>query len=237
MKSREIIRFQNVSLSFYGGIQVFEDISFALLENTFHFLTGPSGAGKSSLLNLIHLSVRPSTGRIQLLEYDVTHLEREDIPFFRSQISFVFQDFRLLDHLTALENVALPLRIQGVLPAQCRVQAAELLKWVGLEKHCNAYPPTLSGGQKQRVAIARAVITQPVLLLADEPTGNMDDQNGEKILYLFEELNKAGTTILIATHDPYLPQKFSYPQLYLDHHKITLIPAPKITHKGDEDDI
>lgn len=225
MKRHEIIRFQHVSLSFSGGVNVFEDISFALLEGTFHFLTGPSGAGKSSLLNLIHLSVSPSTGRIGLLGYDVSHIKKEDIPFFRSQISFVFQDFRLLDHLTTLENVALPLRIQGVSATQCRIQAAELLKWVGLDTFYDAYPPTLSGGQKQRVAIARAVITQPILLLADEPTGNVDDHNGRKILYLFEELNRSGTTILIATHDPYLPREFSYPQLYLDHHTITLIPA------------
>lgn len=237
MKSREIIKFQNVGLSFPGEVRVFEDISFTLLEGTFHFLTGASGAGKSSLLNLIYLSVFPSVGHLQLLGYDVASLKREDIPFFRSQISFVFQDFRLLDHLTALENVALPLRIQGVPSVQCRMQAAELLKWVGLEKHYDAYPPTLSGGQKQRVAIARAVITQPVLLLADEPTGNMDEQNGKKILYLFEELNKAGTTILVATHDPSLPKEFFYPQLYLDHHKISLIPAPTLTHKGDMDDI
>lgn len=230
---KEIIHFEHVSLSFPGNISVFENISFTLLEGTFHFLTGPSGAGKSSLLNLIHLSTKPTHGHIRLLGYDTAQIGRPDIPFFRRNISFVFQDFRLLDHLTAAENVALPLRIQGVSIEQCRLYAAELLKWVGLEGFYHAYPPTLSGGQKQRVAIARAVITKPQLLLADEPTGNVDDQNGIKLLYLFEELNKNGTTVLVATHNQALIQEFSYPSLYLDKHKMTLI-LPQQQKTSDE---
>ncbi|HQS84732.1 MAG TPA: ATP-binding cassette domain-containing protein [Alphaproteobacteria bacterium] len=230
---KEIIQFDQVSLDFPGNITVFENISFRLLEGTFHFLTGASGSGKSSLLNLIHLSMRPTKGHIRLLGYDVSAIKRSEIPFFRSQISFVFQDFRLLDHLTALENVVLPLRLQGVPFQKCRLQALELLKWVGLEGFYEAYPPTLSGGQKQRIAIARAVITQPKVLLADEPTGNVDDQTGVKLLYLFEELNKNGTTVLVATHNQLLPQEFSYPQLYLDRHKISLIlPAEGETLNG-----
>lgn len=220
---KEIINFEHVSLVFPDNVSVFENISFALLEGTFHFLTGASGAGKSSLLNLIHLSMHPTRGRLCLLGQDVTRISRSDIPFFRSQISFVFQDFRLLDHLTSLENVALPLRLQGVSPQKYRAYALELLKWVGLEEVYNAYPPTLSGGQKQRVAIARAVITQPKILLADEPTGNVDDKTGIKLLYLFEELHKNGTTVLVATHNKTLTQEFSYPQLYLDRQKISLI--------------
>ncbi|MBS0185193.1 MAG: ATP-binding cassette domain-containing protein [Proteobacteria bacterium] len=220
---KEIIQFDQVSLNFPGDISVFENISFRLLEGTFHFLTGASGSGKSSLLNLIHLSMRPTKGHIRLLGYDVSSVKRSEIPFFRSQISFVFQDFRLLDHLTALENVVLPLRLQGVSFEKCRLQALELLKWVGLERFYEAYPSTLSGGQKQRIAIARAVITQPKVLLADEPTGNVDDQTGMKLIYLFEELNKNGTTVLVATHNQLLAQEFSYPQLYLDRHKISLI--------------
>lgn len=221
--TQKIIQFEHVSLSFPENILVFENISFSLLEGTFHFLTGASGSGKSSLLNLIHLSMRPTHGRLWLLGHDVSHIHRSEIPFFRSQISFVFQDFRLLDHLTALENVILPLRLQGAPLQKCKTHALELLKWVGLEKFYKAYPPTLSGGQKQRIAIARAVITQPKVLLADEPTGNVDDQTGIKLLYLFEELNKNGTTVLVATHNQLLVQEFSYPQLYLDRHKISLI--------------
>ncbi len=219
----DIIRFDHVGLQFSDSDEsVFQNISFRLLEGTFHFLMGPSGAGKSSLLNLMHLSLKPSAGRIHLLGEDVTELKRAYFPYFRRQIGFVFQDFRLLDHLTALDNVALPLGIEGVSAQECRHHAAELLEWVGLGKFARSYPMSLSGGQKQRVAIARAVITQPRLLLADEPTGNVDDDNGVTLLHLFEELNKNGTTVVVATHNPLLVDHFRYPILYLDRKKMSL---------------
>ena len=157
-------------------------------------MAGPSGAGKSSLLKLMHLAQRPSIGSIQMFGRDVAGLSRGEAALMRRRIGVVFQDFRLLDHLSALENVALPLRIGGQRTDKVRKHVAELLAWVGLADHLHALPPTLSGGQQQRVAIARAVVARPNLLLADEPTGNVDDRIAVRLLYLFEELNKLGTT-------------------------------------------
>ncbi len=178
-------------------------------------MTGASGAGKSSLLSMIYLARKPSAGRIRLFERDVTTLSRPETAMMRRKIGVVFQDFRLLDHLTALENVALPLKISGQRDEKVRRHVAELLAWVGLSEHLDSYPPTLSGGQKQRVAIARAVVGRPSLLIADEPTGNVDDRMAVRLLYLFEELNKLGTTIVIATHNESLVARFDHPVVRL----------------------
>lgn len=205
-----------------GGTEVLHDISFMLEPGSFHFLTGRSGAGKSSLLKLIYLGHRPSRGVVTLFGRDVVSLRREEVPALRRRIGVVFQDFRLLDHLSAFDNVALPLRIAGAREEQIRDYVTELLHWVGLTDHVHALPATLSGGEKQRVAIARAVIARPGLLVADEPTGNVDPHVAMRLLYLFEELNKIGTTVVIATHSEALVRRFSHPVLRLTQGGLTV---------------
>lgn len=186
----------------YGlGPEILRDISFTLDPGSLHLLTGPSGAGKTSLLKLIYLAERPSRGAISMFGRSMETTPREELPSLRRRIGVVFQDFRLLDHLTVLENVSLPRRVMGELESSYRAEVEELLSWVGLGNRLNAKPPTLSGGEKQRVAIARAVVAKPELLLADEPTGNVDPEIGGRIMRLFIELNRLGTSVLIATHD------------------------------------
>ncbi len=200
----------------YGtGPEVLRDISFTLEAGSFHFLIGPSGAGKSSLLKIAYLAHRPSRGTVNLFGSDIATLGRDELAALRRRIGVVFQDFRLLEHITVFDNVALPLRIAAAREDQIREHVSELLTWVGLGDHLDALPATLSGGQKQRVAIARAVITRPRLLLADEPTGNVDPDIGVRLLYLFEELNKIGTTVVIATHNESLAARFDHPLMRL----------------------
>ncbi len=200
----------------YGaGPEVLSDVTFTLKPGSFHFVTGPSGAGKSSLLKLMYLAHRPSRGFVTLFDRDVTRVPRRDLPELRRKIGVVFQDFRLVQHLSAFDNVALPLRVSGGREEVIQKHVTELLTWVGLKDHLHARPPTLSGGQQQRVAIARAVIAHPKLLLADEPTGNVDDTIAVRLLYLFEELNRMGTTVVIATHNNSIISRFSHPVLGL----------------------
>ncbi len=210
-----MVEFRNVSMSYERGHDVLKDISFKLPPGSMHFLTGPSGAGKTSLLKLMYLARRPTRGEIMMFGRDVAKSAREDLPKLRRRIGVVFQDFRLLDHMTAVENVALPLRIAGGSGAHINEHVEELLAWVGLKDKMTAYPSTLSGGEKQRVAIARAVIRRPDILLADEPTGNVDPEMAERLMYLFVELNKLGTTTVIATHDNGLVEKFGSARLHL----------------------
>ncbi|WP_340316593.1 cell division ATP-binding protein FtsE [Rhizorhabdus argentea] len=199
-----IVQFENVGLRYGVGAETLSDINFSLAAGAFYFLTGPSGAGKSSLLRLIYLAQRPSRGLIRMFGEDVVTLPRARIPGFRRRIGTVFQDFRLIPHLSAYENIALPLRVNGVAEADIDTPVREMLEWVGLSGRAHARPATLSGGEQQRVAIARAVIGRPEILVADEPTGNVDPEMAERLLYLFEALNKLGTTILVATHDLHL---------------------------------
>jgi cell division transport system ATP-binding protein len=217
-----LVRFEDVSLRYGAGPEILRHVTFHLEPGSFHFMAGPSGAGKSSLLKLMYLAQRPSNGSIQMFGRDVAGLSRNDGALMRRRIGVVFQDFRLLGHLSALENVALPLRIGGQRADKVRKHVAELLAWVGLADHLHALPPTLSGGQQQRVAIARAVVARPNLLLADEPTGNVDDRIAVRLLYLFEELNKLGTTIVIATHNESLAARFSHPVLRLSAGEVRL---------------
>ncbi|HAC57591.1 MAG TPA: cell division ATP-binding protein FtsE, partial [Rhodobiaceae bacterium] len=184
-----MIRFENVGMRYGMGPEVLRDVSFHLAPASFHFLTGPSGAGKTSLLKLMFLANRPSRGLITMFGQDIATLPRAELPPLRRRIGVVFQEFRLLDHLTTYENVALPLKIQGKREGEYRADVEELLAWVGLGDRMNAKPPTLSGGEKQRAAIARAVVAQPEVLLADEPTGNVDPEMGQRLLRLFVELN------------------------------------------------
>jgi cell division transport system ATP-binding protein len=221
----DVVRFQNVGMRYELGQEVLHDVSLRLTAGSFHLLTGESGAGKSSLLRLMYLGRRPSRGLITLFGHDIATTPRKDLPALRRRIGVIFQDFRLVDHLTAMENVALPLRVAGASEEQIQDHVPELLRWVGLENHIHSRPPILSGGQKQRVAIARAVIARPQLLLADEPTGNVDDKIAERLMHLLEELNKIGTTIIVATHNQALVSAFSYPRLHLEGGELsTLLP-------------
>lgn len=196
-----MIRFENVGMSYGGGHEVLRDVSFELAPGSLTFLTGPSGAGKTTLLKLVFLAEQPTRGAISMFGKDVAALRRTELPALRRRIGVVFQDFRLLDHLTAYENVALPLRIQGQSEASYRADVEEILSWVGLGERMHARPPTLSGGEKQRIAIARAVVARPPVLVADEPTGSIDPEMGVRLMRLFVELNRLGTSVLIATHD------------------------------------
>jgi cell division transport system ATP-binding protein len=196
-----VVRFENVGMRYGLGTEVLRDLSFRIDPHSFQFLTGPSGAGKTSLLRLLYLSLKPTRGLITLFGHDVATLAPDALATLRRRIGIVFQDFRLLDHMSTYENVALPLRVLGREEASYRSEVMELLQWVGLGERMWALPPVLSGGEKQRAAIARAVIARPQLLLADEPTGNVDPVLARRLLRLFVELNKSGTSVVIATHD------------------------------------
>jgi cell division transport system ATP-binding protein len=218
-----VVEFAGVGVRYGVGPEILQDIEFALPAGSFHFLTGSSGAGKSSLLRLMYLAQRPSRGRVELFGTDTATAKRYQLPALRRRVGVVFQDFRLLDHLSAMDNVALPLRVAGASEADVQKFVPELLGWVGLADHLHAKPPTLSGGQQQRVAIARAVISRPELLLADEPTGNVDDQIAMRLIYLFEELNKLGTTVVVATHNAGLVSRLAYPQIHLADGRVTYV--------------
>jgi cell division transport system ATP-binding protein len=196
-----LLSLHRLSLSYPSGPQVLREIDWEVAAGSFHFLTGASGAGKSSLLKLLYLAERPSSGQIMLFDKNPASMSREARTRLRRRIGVVFQDFRLIPHLTAVENVMLPLLLRGVKPKTAADHARHLLRWTGALEQEDAYPDRLSGGQQQRVAIARAVIGRPALLLADEPTGNIDDASAAKIMHLFLELNKLGTTIIVATHN------------------------------------
>ncbi len=211
-----MIRFDNVGLRYGSGPEILRDVTFHVLPGSFHFLTGASGAGKSSLLRLLFMSLRPSRGLIFVFGENVADLPPPGRTALRRRIGIVFQDFRLLDHLTTWENVALPLRVMGKKESDYAEDVTDLLRWVGLGERIHAYPEILSGGEKQRAAIARAVITRPELLLADEPTGNVDPAIGSRLLRLFVELNRLGTSVILATHDYSLMEQLEAPRLMLD---------------------
>jgi cell division transport system ATP-binding protein len=215
-ETESVIRFENVGLRYGLGPEVLRDISFELGAGSFHFLVGESGAGKSSLLKLMYLALKPSRGLISLFGRDIATIPRADFPALRRRIGVVFQEFRLLEHLSTFDNVALPLRVAGIREADVQTHVAELLSWVGLKDHMKSRPPTLSGGQQQRVAIARAVIARPKILLADEPTGNVDEKMALRLMHLFDELNKLGTTVIIATHNEHLVKNLGHPCLVLE---------------------
>lgn len=220
-----MIKFENVGLRYGIGPEVLSDVNFALEPGSFHFLTGPSGAGKTSLMTLMYLGHRPTRGLVSMFGQNINELDRRKLTPIRQRIGVVFQDFRLLPHLSAFDNVALPLRILGQPEKEIRNNVNELLEWVGLGDHKNVLPNTMSGGEQQRIAIARAVIARPRLLLADEPTGNLDDEIGYRLMNLFEQLNRMGTTIVIATHNQAMMDKFNHPRLILDEGYLFVEPA------------
>jgi cell division transport system ATP-binding protein len=210
-----VVRFENVGLRYGLGPEVLRDLTFRIEPHSFQFLTGPSGAGKTSLLRLLFLSAKPTRGLVTLFGHDVAMLSKDALALLRRRIGIVFQDFRLLDHMTTYENVALPFRVMGREEESYRHQVVELLQWVGLGDRMWALPPVLSGGEKQRAAIARAVIARPQLLLADEPTGNVDPNLAQRLLRLFIELHKSGTSVVIATHDIALMDQYDSRRLVL----------------------
>jgi cell division transport system ATP-binding protein len=196
-----LIELQGVGLRYGDGPEILKDVNFKMEQGDMRFLTGPSGAGKSSLLRLLFMALKPSKGLVSIFDQDTSKLAGSDLPLLRRRIGVVFQDFRLLDHLTTFENVALPLRVIGQKPDEYHRDVMDLLDWVGLKDQANARPEILSGGEKQRAAIARAVVSKPEILLADEPTGNVDPVLAKRLLHLFLELNRLGTTVFLATHD------------------------------------
>lgn len=207
-RAGEIVKFDNVGLRYGADQEVLSDLSFTLFPGRFYFLTGASGAGKTSLLKLLYLAQRPSRGGIRMFGRDMITLPRGELPKFRRRLGVVFQNFRLVEHLSAFDNVALPLRLAGTDEARVQKAVNDMLAWVNLSHRADALPETLSGGEQQRVAIARAVIARPQLLIADEPTGNVDPDMALKLLRLFEALNdRVGTTVVVATHDVHLIQK------------------------------
>ena len=211
-----VVRLEDVGLQYGSGPEVLRDVSLSLETGSFHFLTGPSGAGKTSLLRLLYLALRPTRGTVRLFDRDVSRLGRKHRPALRRRIGVVSQEFGLISHLTAAENVALPLRIAKTSADEIRENVTELLRWVGLGRELDELPEALSEGQKQRVAVARAVIARPDLLLADEPTGNVDENVAMRLIHLMEELNKVGTTVVFATHDESLVSRFGHPAHILD---------------------
>lgn len=217
-----MIKFEHVGLRYGVGPEVLSDIDFTLEPGSFHFLTGPSGAGKTSLMNLMYLGRKPTRGLQTMFGQNINQMEREKLAAIRQRIGVVFQDFRLLPHLSTFDNVALPLRISGRPEKEIWNNVNELLEWVGLGDHKNVLPATMSGGQQQRVAIARAVIARPKLLLADEPTGNLDDEIGFRLMNLFDQLNRMGTTIVIATHNQQIMDKFGHSRLVLDQGRLEI---------------
>ncbi|MDR0625041.1 MAG: ATP-binding cassette domain-containing protein [Holosporales bacterium] len=213
--AKEIVGLEHVGLQYNEGRPVFRNISYCIFAGDFYFLTGQSGMGKTSLLKILYRAVMPSYGNVRVFGYDVGVIDRSDLPTFRQHIGLIFQDCRLIDNLSIVDNVALSMHIGGSQYKKSCTYARELLDWVGLGDFFDAFPDALSDGQKQRVAIARAVVKRPALLLADEPTGNLDDDNAMRLMALFEELHRMGTTIIFATHNNQIIKSFPYSKLVL----------------------
>ncbi len=209
------MRFEHVGLRYGLGAEILRDVNFHIAPRSFQFMTGPSGSGKTSLLKLILQQIKPTRGKLEVFGRNSTHIDKDELASIRRRIGIIFQDFRLLDHLTTFENVALPLRVQGKEESSYRAEVIELLRWVGLGERMHEPPVILSGGEKQRAAIARALIVRPELLLADEPTGNVDPALAQRLLRLFIELNRMGTAIVLATHDFSLMDQYDAPRIVI----------------------
>lgn len=218
-----IVEMTNVGLAYGDNPPVLHDIDFAFRRGSMHFLTGKSGAGKTSLLSMLYLAQRPTEGTLKVFGNNVAMTNRDTLAFLRRRIGVVFQDFRLLEHLSVFDNVALPLRLRGMKEREIRQRVIELLAWVELSDNMYTNASEISGGEKQRAAIARAVINRPELLLADEPTGNVDGDIAVKLMKLFAELNRLGTTVIIATHSNELMERYNYPRLQLVGGKLSYL--------------
>lgn len=216
---------ESVGVRYGNGPEIFQDVSLNLKQGSFHYLTGPSGAGKTTLLSLMYLAMKPSRGTIHMFGRPMADIKPDQMPKQRRRIGAVFQDFRLIEHLTVFDNVALPLRLAGAPEAMIARNVPGLLRWVGLGDHFELHPSVLSGGEKQRVAIARAVVCQPALLVADEPTGNVDEATAFRLIHLFQELNRMGTTVIVATHNERIVRRFPYPRLHIADRRLRKLPA------------
>jgi cell division transport system ATP-binding protein len=221
-----VVTLEHVGKRYGAGAPILTEVSLRLEPGGFYFLTGASGVGKTTLLKLIYLAEHPSRGGLRLFGTDAAALDRAGLAALRRRIGIVFQDFRLLADLTAAENVALPLRIDGVPERQIRANVPELLAWVGLANRADAVAATLSGGERQRIAIARAVVRRPELLIADEPTGNVDDDVAMLLVRVFERINRLGTTVLIATHDIAFARQFEHRHFHLDRGMLSVVGEP-----------
>jgi len=216
-----VIETHHLSKVYSRGLYALRDLTLTVEKGEFVFLTGPSGAGKSTFLRLLLMQDRPSEGEITVNGRALARLSRREIQDYRRSIGFVFQDFKLISTRTVLENITFVPEVLGVAEAQQRRRAFQVLKWVGLQHRATAYPDDLSGGEQQRIALARALVNDPVLLLADEPTGNLDPDLSLEIMNLLREVNASGTTVLIATHDRELIRLVGRRTVTLDHGRIT----------------
>ncbi len=219
-----LIKFTNVSMKYGSNMPVLDNINFEIKPGSYHYLTGNSGTGKTTLMKLLYMGQMPTSGSIQILGHDVNRISRGKLTKLRREIGIVFQNFRLLNHLNIMDNIALPLRIASIHEDDIKNNVVELLQWVGLGDKIYEFPESLSGGEQQRAAIARAIINRPKILFADEPTGNIDENIGGKIMMLLEELNKLGTTVVVATHDESILKKFPHPSLNIENKKLILQP-------------
>ena len=220
-----MIQFLNVSMRYPSGYEALRQVSFTLAPNSFHFLIGHSGAGKTTILKLIYRAESPSEGGVIIGGRNLDRLSRNQIPLLRRSIGVIFQDYKLLYDRTVFDNVALAMEVAGQDPAKIPGQVIRTLEYVGLKDHIYNNPITLSGGEQQRVTIARAIVNRPPLVIADEPTGNLDKPMARHILDLFDRLNKAGTTILLATHDLELATELGHPQLEMEQGSLISIPS------------
>lgn len=224
MEDNTAISFANVGAEYDGAREVLTDVSFNISGGAFYFLSGASGAGKTTLLRLIYQLHRPSRGQIKLFGQTTNDMTRDDIARLRHKMAIVFQEYSLLSHLSVFDNVALPLRVRGLPEAKIKKLVAKVLEWVGLGKYADANPRALSGGQQQRVSVARAIIVQPAILLADEPTGNLDDENASRLMELFIQMNKMfGTTIILATHSKKLMDTYKFPVIHVENHRVSFV--------------
>lgn len=224
MENNTAISFANVGARYDNSSEVLSDVSFNINKGSFYFLSGASGAGKTTLLRLIYQLHKPCRGQIKLFGKSTDGITRDDITNLRHKMAIVFQEYSLLSHLTVFDNVALPLRVRGFPEDKIKKLVSKTLEWVGLGKYANSNPKELSGGQQQRVSVARAIIIQPAILLADEPTGNLDDENAYRLMDLFVQMNKTfNTTIILATHSKKLMETYKFPVIHVENHKVTFV--------------
>ncbi len=221
-KNVPIISLDKVMVHYGNGVPILKNVSLKLSKKSFYFLTGASGAGKRTFIRLLYMGLKPAGGTLKIFGENVSELSSDEICNFRQKIGVVFQDYNLIEHLTVLENVALPLKVRGETQRAREHQAKELLDWVGLGNCFNLYPEQLSGGQKQRVAIARAVITRPDIILADEPTGNVDEEIADKLMKLFYGMHKMGTCVIVATHYRQFIDRFKFSELAIENNRVFL---------------
>ena len=224
MEEKTAISFANVAATYDNATEVLSDVSFNISSGAFYFLSGASGAGKTTLLRLIYQLHKPSRGQIKLFDQNTADMTRDDIANLHHKMAIVFQEYSLLSHMTVFDNVALPLRVRGIPDKKIKQLVSKVLDWVGLGKYAEVKPMELSGGQQQRVSVARAIIVQPAILLADEPTGNLDDENASRLMELFIQMNKLfGTTIILATHNKKLMETYKFPVIHVENHRVGFV--------------